>query len=103
LLPESKRQRTGDIGEDMARHPKLVFVLGCVALGFLTLASWAFADAEYGFRYEQPGKMRKITVNDLPQPYLTPSAENGADIVPRPADAWPKAPAGFKVEQYATD
>jgi len=54
------------------------------------------------FRYEQPGKTRKITVNDLPPPYTTPSAENGADIVPRPADAWPKAPAGFKVEQYAT-
>jgi glucose/arabinose dehydrogenase/mono/diheme cytochrome c family protein len=54
------------------------------------------------FRYEQPGKSRKITVNDLPQPYATPSAENGPDIVPRPADAWPKALAGFKVEQYAT-
>jgi glucose/arabinose dehydrogenase len=53
------------------------------------------------FRYEQPGKFRKITVNDIPQPYATPSAENGADLVPRPADAWPKAPAGFKVEQYA--
>jgi len=54
------------------------------------------------FRYEQPGKTRKITVNDLPQPYATRSAENGPDVVPRPADAWPKAPAGFKVEQYAT-
>ena len=56
-----------------------------------------FAD----FRYEQPGKFRKITVNDLPQPYATPSAENGPDVVARPANAWPKAPAGFKVELYA--
>jgi glucose/arabinose dehydrogenase len=53
------------------------------------------------FRYEQPGKFRKITVNDLPQPYATPSAENGPDVVARPANAWPKAPAGFKVELYA--
>ncbi len=54
------------------------------------------------FRFEEPGKVRKITVNDLPQPYATPSAENGPEIIPRPADAWPKAPGGFKVEQYAT-
>jgi glucose/arabinose dehydrogenase/mono/diheme cytochrome c family protein len=54
------------------------------------------------FRYEEPGKFRKITVNDLPQPHATPSSDNGPDIVPRPADAWPKAVPGFKVEQYAT-
>ena len=53
------------------------------------------------FRYEQPGKIRKITVNDLPQPYATTSAENGPEVVARPANAWPKAPAGFKVELYA--
>lgn len=53
------------------------------------------------FRYEEPGKFRKITVNDLPAPYATRSAENGPDVVPRPANAWPKAPAGFKVELYA--
>jgi glucose/arabinose dehydrogenase len=54
------------------------------------------------FRYEEPGKVRKITVNDLPAPHASPSADNGPDIVPRPAEAWPKAPQGFKVEQYAT-
>ena len=55
------------------------------------------------FRYEKPGNTRKITVNDLPQPYVTKSAENGADEVARPANAWPVAPAGFKVELYASD
>jgi glucose/arabinose dehydrogenase/mono/diheme cytochrome c family protein len=54
------------------------------------------------FRYEEPGKVRKITVKDLPAPHATPSAENSADIVPRPSDAWPKTLAGFKVELYAT-
>ena len=54
------------------------------------------------FRYEAPGKARKITVADLPQPYATTSAGNRASIVARPANAWPKAPAGFKVEQFAT-
>jgi len=54
------------------------------------------------FRYEQPGKMRKITVKDLPPPFETPSADNGPDVVARPANAWPQAPSGFKVELYAT-
>jgi glucose/arabinose dehydrogenase len=54
------------------------------------------------FRHEKPGTTRKITVNDLPQPYATKSAENGPEVVARPANVWPIAPAGFKVEQYAT-
>ncbi|MGE5726245.1 MAG: PQQ-dependent sugar dehydrogenase [Acidobacteriota bacterium] len=54
------------------------------------------------FRYEQPGKMRKITVKDLPPPFATPSADNGPDVVARPANVWPQAPSGFKVELYAT-
>jgi len=54
------------------------------------------------FRYEAPGKTRKITVADLPAPYSTNSAENGADEVARPANVWPQAPAGFKVEMYAS-
>ena len=54
------------------------------------------------FRYEQPGKVRKITVKDLPPPFATPSADNGPNVVARPANAWPQAPAGFKVELYAT-
>jgi len=28
--------------------------------------------------------------------------DNGADVVRRPSDAWPQAPAGFKVEQFAS-
>jgi len=53
------------------------------------------------FRYESPGTTRKITVNDLPQPYASNSAENGPELVARPENAWPVAPAGFKVELYA--
>jgi glucose/arabinose dehydrogenase len=54
------------------------------------------------FRYEKPGTVRKITVNDLPKPFETKSAENGAEVVPRPENAWPVALPGFKVELYAT-
>src|SRR5262249_11177026 len=50
----------------------------------------------------KPGTFRKITVSDLPKPFATESSRNNARVVPRPATAWPQAPAGFKVELYAT-
>ena len=49
------------------------------------------------YRFEKPGQIHKITLKDLPAPFDTPSASNGPTIVPRPQDAWPKAPAGFEV------
>lgn len=51
---------------------------------------------------DAPGVRRRITVADLPTPYSTRSVDNGPRMVRRPENAWPKAPAGFKVEQYAT-
>lgn len=54
------------------------------------------------FRYEKPGKVRKITVADLPAPFATHSAGNGPKIVSRPENMWPQAPAGFKVQLYAS-
>lgn len=53
------------------------------------------------FRYEEPGKVRKITVADLPKPFATESAGNQAHLVPRPEGVWPKVLPGFKVEMYA--
>ena len=58
----------------------------------------AFAD----HRTIKPGVIRKITAADLPAPLATPSATNRAQIIPRPADAWPKALPGFKVDLYAS-
>ena len=54
------------------------------------------------YRGEVPGKAHRITAADLPAPYATKSSRNNANIVPRPAHAWPKAPPGFKVELYAS-
>ena len=54
------------------------------------------------FRYEAPGTFHKITLKDLPQPFATASAGNGPKLVPRPEGAWPKVPAGFKVDLYVT-
>ena len=59
-------------------------------------------DAFTDYSKEHPGVRRKITVADLPQPYSTESANNGAAVVPRPDGVWPQALPGFKVEQFAT-
>jgi glucose/arabinose dehydrogenase/mono/diheme cytochrome c family protein len=54
------------------------------------------------YRYEKPGAQRKITLDDLPAPFATSSAGNSPQVVPRPENAWPQVPAGFKVELYAS-
>jgi glucose/arabinose dehydrogenase/mono/diheme cytochrome c family protein len=54
------------------------------------------------YRYEKPGLTHKITLNDLPPPFATSSAGNGPRVVPRPENAWPQVPPGFKVELYAS-
>jgi glucose/arabinose dehydrogenase len=51
---------------------------------------------------DAPGVRRRIVVADLPRPYETRSVDNGPHLVPRPAGAWPKAPKGFKVEEFIT-
>ncbi len=47
----------------------------------------------------KPGNARRITVKDLPPP--AEAAPNFPKMVARPANAWPQAPEGFKVELYA--
>jgi glucose/arabinose dehydrogenase len=55
----------------------------------------AFTDA----KDVKPGMFRKITADDLPKPFATPSNSNQTPA-DRPAGAIPQAPAGFKVELY---
>ena len=55
-----------------------------------------------GYPTEKPGNVHHITANELPKPYATPGVDNGADLISRPQNAWPEAPAGFKVTQYTT-
>jgi glucose/arabinose dehydrogenase len=45
----------------------------------------------------------KITVADLPKPYATESASRPSRVVPQPANAVLRVPAGFKVGVYAAD
>jgi glucose/arabinose dehydrogenase len=51
---------------------------------------------------ERPGNHYLIKPSDLPKPYATDSAPNQSKVVPRPANAWPQVPAGFKIDQALT-
>ena len=50
----------------------------------------------------KPGTARKITAADLAKPFETKSATNFPQVIPRPEGMMPQAPAGFKVELYAS-
>ena len=64
--------------------------------GVLTGAA-AFGD----WRSDAPGVRRLIRVEDLPPPFATSSARNSPRVVPRPADARPRAPEGWRVDLFA--
>jgi glucose/arabinose dehydrogenase len=65
--------------------------------GPLLTGQAAFTD----WNQQSPSIRHKITVADLPQPNPEESVDNGPTVVPKPADAWPLAPKGFKVTLYA--
>lgn len=50
----------------------------------------------------RPGLAHKITAQDLPKPGDTPSGRSGG-AGPRPPNAMPQAPAGFKVGMYVSE
>ena len=52
---------------------------------------------------DAPGVRRKLVPGDLPAPYATTSADNGATIVRRPAGALPRVPDGFVVDLLTTE
>lgn len=51
---------------------------------------------------DAPGVRRRLAPADLDKPFQTKSVDNGAKIVARPQGAWPKAPAGFRVDEFVT-
>ncbi|MES2393110.1 MAG: PQQ-dependent sugar dehydrogenase [Acidobacteriota bacterium] len=65
--------------------------------GPLLTGQAAFTD----YSQQAPGVRHKLTVADLPAPAPEQSVQDGPKLIPRPADAWPIAPPGFKVTLYA--
>ncbi len=87
----------------------LTFLLAVAAITLATSALSARAQdktltgqaAFTDWNQQHPGVRHKITVADLPAPDPEESVDNGPQVVPRPANAWPTAPPGFKVTLYA--
>ncbi len=74
----------GSVGQAMAQATPLT-------------GSAAFGD----WRADKPGVSRMIKPDDLPKPGATPSSANVSHLVPRPANATPRVPAGFKIGLFA--
>src|SRR5688572_5474610 len=51
---------------------------------------------------DAPGVRRRLSVTDLPPPNAAESVRNSPKLVKRPADAWPKVPEGFTVQEFAS-
>src|SRR4051812_18715236 len=94
-----------------------VMTLGLGSAAFLAVLSTASAedagarpsgnvltgkDALGDWTTDAPGMRRKLTLADLATPYDTPSANNFPRGVRRPEGAWPEAPKGFEVTEFAT-
>ncbi len=75
----------------------LVLGKGIGAADSVLTGAAAFGD----WRTDAPGVRRKITVQDLPPPGATPSADNFAPVIQRPPGAKLKVPTGFKVAEFA--
>lgn len=67
--------------------------LATVLLSLVPLAAFAADPA--------PGSRFQVRLDDLPAPYATPSSANPADVVPRPAGAGLRVPAGWTARLFA--
>jgi len=59
-------------------------------------------DALGDWTTDAPGVRRRLTLDDLAEPFDTPSADNFPRVVRRPDGALPRAPTGFVVNPFAT-
>jgi glucose/arabinose dehydrogenase len=97
----SARVGTGAVAPSWL-HFRAVRTGGSLALVLLSAAASAQAAGPFtDFRGQRPGAAHHIRPQDLPPPAATRSVDNGPRKVARPKDAWPQAPAGFKVELHA--
>src|SRR5947208_17120922 len=107
---DGRREAISEMMRD--RRVARVFLCAAVAAGFVVAVIITTAEEKAAvltgkaamgdWTTDAPGVRRKITTADLPAPYSTPSVDNGPRMVRRPEGAWPKVPAGFKVDAFKT-
>ena len=115
-FPKSMPKQTTSTGLQLGKmvnmaRSRLVAAASLFAAAWIMLAAGEKVDinnlitgpaAFLDYRGIKPGGFRKITADDLPEPFATRSANNAPSVIARPANAWPQAPAGFQVDLYAT-
>src|SRR5438477_482002 len=90
------------------------FALSCLLAGLFAIRPSTLAESETqsqsstdkalhadDWTQDAPGTRHKLTIDDLPPPYASKSADNDPRIVRPTVDAHLQVPAGFKVEEYA--
>jgi len=80
-------------------------VAATLSAGAVLHCSTAAGQATGGQSYEQdaPGKVHRINVASLPEPFATESARNFPQVAPRPANAELKLPPGFEIDVFTAD
>lgn len=60
------------------------------------------ASVTVDYTTQKPGTFHKISPKDLPKAGLALTLASAPKLIPRPQNAWPQAPPGFKVTLYAS-
>jgi glucose/arabinose dehydrogenase len=75
--------------------------IGLVAAALIGGAAQA-QDTQGDWRADAPGVVHRIAPDAMPPPFADRSASNTASVTAPPAEAFPRVPAGFSVQLYAT-
>jgi glucose/arabinose dehydrogenase len=96
-----------DRGQSAVPKPSLRATISFIVLGVFTASACAEPgplrgkDAFGDWQSDQPGVIRLIKPQDLPEPGATRSVANVSRVIPRPKGAVPRVPPGFKIEVLA--
>jgi glucose/arabinose dehydrogenase len=101
-LENGEKMRQSNRGLQVVATRLMAGLFASVAGGALAQSEPLVGAAAFGdWRADKPGVVRLIRPQDLPRPGATPSSANTSHVVPRPAAAVPKVPAGFRIELFA--
>jgi glucose/arabinose dehydrogenase len=84
----------------MRRRRAVVFVCQLLLVSGAAVAAHVYAAVD-DWRQDAPGRVRRISVANLPAPYATSSSANASRIVARPTTARLAVPRGFTVAAFA--
>src|SRR5690606_21480519 len=89
-------------GKPMLYGSRIVCAVAAVVLAapliFAAVAHAQDSQSEPDWTNDAPGRVHRIDIDSLPEPFSTQSNVNFPRVVPRPDDAQLQVPAGFAVD-----